>query len=475
MTTHTLRARLLEAQLDLVRRRERSVIVLLTGHAVTHKGRLVNELDHWLENRHTEVHALAPSSEEQERPYWWRFWRRLPDRGRIGIFIHGWYGDALFARAERRLSPGAFRDRLAEIRAFEAELAAEGVVLLKLWMDIERPVQHREMQALQADPARAWQLGASDWQRHQQHGVIDALGCEVREATAAEHAPWRRLAFRDPAAQLEQLAGLLLETLTAAPTPPRALAQAPVDEALEAPSIHHAEPRVSAPLKKPSYAAALAEAQGRLARNARELARRRIPVVLAFEGLDAAGKGGGIHRLTAALDARQYRVHRIAAPSDEERALPWAWRFWRRLPADGRIALFDRSWYGRVLVERVEGLAPEAAWRRAYAEIREFERQLLAHGAVLGKLFLSISQEEQLRRFEARAAAPHKRHKLTEEDWRNRARWEDYREAIDEMFARTQAPGAEWALIACDDKCRARLALFEQINRRLEARLAAPC
>ncbi|WP_280554657.1 polyphosphate kinase [Halomonas sp. 25-S5] len=474
MKTDTLRARLLEAQLDLAHRRERAVMLLLTGHAVTHKGRLVNELNHWLENRHTEVHALGPSSEERERPYWWRFWRRIPDRGRIGIFIHGWYGDALFDRTERRLSPGAFRDRLAEIRAFEAELAAEGVVLLKLWMDIGRREQRRHLQALQQDPVRAWQLNTTDWQRHLQHAVIGALGREMRDATASDHAPWRRLAFRDPAPQLQRVGALLHGALVAPPVAPSGVPEVATGDAPPAPSIRRAEPRGEAPMKKANYAERLAEAQGRLAINAREAARRRIPVVLAFEGLDAAGKGGGIHRVTAALDARQYRVHRIAAPSDEELALPWAWRFWRRLPADGRIAIFDRSWYGRVLVERVEGLAPEAAWQRAYAEIREFERQLLAHGAVLGKLFLAISQEEQLRRFEARAATPHKRHKLTAEDWRNREHWEDYERAIDEMFARTQAPGAEWALIACDDKRRARLAVFKEVNRRLEMRLASP-
>ncbi|MBB3185823.1 polyphosphate:AMP phosphotransferase [Halomonas fontilapidosi] len=474
MQTRILRARLLEAQLDLAHRREQSVIVLLTGHAATHKGRLVNELNHWLENRHTEVHALGPSSEEQERPYWWRFWRRIPDRGRIGIFIHGWYGDGLFARAERRLSPGAFRDRLAEIRAFEAELAAEGVVLLKLWMDIDRSDQRHHLQALQADPVRAWQLTTADWQRHLQHAAIEALGREMRNVTAVDHAPWRRLDFRDPPEQLQRVGALLHETLVAPPEPPSEVPEVMAGEMPAAPSIRRADPRTKTSLKKSSYAARLVEEQGRLAINAREAARRRLPVVLAFEGLDAAGKGGSIHRLTAALDARQYRVHRIAAPSDEELALPWAWRFWRRLPADGRIAIFDRSWYGRVLVERVEGLAPEAAWRRAYAEIREFERQLLAHGTVLGKLFLAISQEEQLRRFKARAATPHKRHKLTDEDWRNRERWDDYRQAIDEMFARTQAPGAEWELIACDDKRRARLRVLESVNERLEARLASP-
>jgi len=482
MKTDTLRARLLEAQLDLAHRRERAVILLLTGHAVTYKGQLVNELNHWLENRHTEVHALGPSSEERERPYWWRFWRRVPDRGRIGIFIHGWYGDALFARAERRLSPGAFRDRLAEIRAFEAELAAEGVVLLKLWMDIGRREQRRHLQALQADPIRAWQLSTTDWQRHLQHAAIGALGREMRNVTAADHAPWHRLAFRDSAIQLQRVGALLHEALVAPPARPTEVPEsAPASfservpgEAPAPPSIRRADPRIKTSLKKSRYSARLAKEQGRLAINAREAARRRIPVVLAFEGLDAAGKGGSIHRLTASLDARQYRVHRIAAPSDEELALPWAWRFWRRLPADGRFAIFDRSWYGRVLVERIEGLAPEAAWRRAYAEIREFERQLLAHGTVLGKLFLAISQEEQLRRFKARAATPHKRHKLTDEDWRNRERWDDYRQAIDEMFARTQAPGAEWALIACDDKRRARLRVLESVNERLEARLASP-
>ena len=471
MSRDLLRARLLKAQLDLAHGRSRAVILLVTGHAATRKGQLVNELNHWLENRHTEVHALAPSSEERERPYWWRFWRRVPARGRIGIFIHGWYGDALFARAERRLSAGAFQDRLGEIRAFEAELAAEGVTLSKLWMDIDPSEQRRHLEALQADPLLAWQVSDVDWQRHRQHPVISALGDEVRSATSSAHAPWQRLAFGDPPAQRRQLGALLHETLAAPPAVPALKPETPTELA---PSIRLAEPRVAAALTKARYADDLAAAQRRLAILAREVGRRRIPVVLVFEGLDAAGKGGAIHRLTAALDARQYRVHRIAAPSEEERAMPWAWRFWRRLPADGRIALFDRSWYGRVLVERVEGLAPASAWQRGYGEIREFERQLLSHGSVLCKLFLTVSHDEQLRRFKARAATPHKRHKLTDEDWRNRARWDDYQVAIDEMFARTQAPGAEWSLIACNDKRRARLAVLEAINDRLERRLAAP-
>ncbi|SDN67308.1 polyphosphate:AMP phosphotransferase [Halomonas shengliensis] len=471
MKRDTLRYRLLEAQLELARRQERAVVLLLTGHAATHKGQLVNALNRWLENRHTEVHALAPSSEEQSRPYWWRYWRRVPERGRIGIFIHGWHGDALFARAERRLAAGAFEDRLSQIRQFEAELAAEGVVLLKLWMEIGRHAQRDRLQALAADPATAWQVGPVEWQRHVQHAAIQSLGRRLREATEAPHAPWQRLALREPDAQLPRVAeGLLAAIGEPRPAPPPPAEVAPL---AAVPRLHQAAPREVEPLAKPRYRERLAAAQARLAINAREAARRRLPVVIVFEGLDAAGKGGSIHRLTAALDARQYRVHRIAAPSDEEALRPWAWRFWRRLPADGRLAIFDRSWYGRVLVERVEGLASEAAWRRAYGEIRHFEERLLAHGGVLIKLFLAISRDEQLRRFEDRAATPHKRHKLTAEDWRNREHWDDYHQAIDAMFAATHRPGAEWTLVAGDDKRRARLAVLEVVNERLEARLAA--
>ncbi|QTF91850.1 polyphosphate kinase [Halomonas sp. BM-2019] len=473
MKEEALRYRLLDAQLSLAREKERAVILLLSGHAVTHKGVVVNRLNHWLENRHTEVHALGPSSEEQSRPYWWRYWRRVPDRGRLGIFIHGWYGDALFARAERRLSPGAFQDRLAEIRAFEAELAAEGVVVLKLWTDIGRREQRRHLEELQLDPARAWQVGPNEWQRHTQHAVIEAIGRTLRDDTEAPHAPWRRLPFRAPGEQLTRVARSLLSVMECPPEPPATTLSTLSEEAPGIPSLRRVSAAVHEPIDKAAYRERLAHGQARLANNARELARRRIPVVIAFEGHDAAGKGGGIHRVTAALDARQYRVYRIGAPSDEELALPWGWRFWRRLPADGRIALFDRSWYGRVLVERVEGLASEAQWQRAYGEIRHFEQQLLKHGGVMIKLFLAIDKEEQLKRFEARAATPHKRHKLTDDDWRNRERWDDYQRAIDEMFARTHAPGAEWSLIACDDKRRARLAVLEGVNERLEARLAS--
>lgn len=475
MKTETLRYQLLAAQLEMAKREDRAVVLMLSGQAASYMHPMLNLLNHWLENRRTEVHALEHSSEDAKRPALWRYWRRIPARGTTGIFVHGWYGDALFARAERRIGAGAFADRLAMIRDFEAELAAENVALVKVWLDIDRKTQGKRLAAMLEDPTRAWQLDPSDWQRHLQHPLIEALGKPLRETTQADWAPWHCISGDDPERLIHQVAERLLDTATQPPVDPEApwaschLAPA----AKEAPSVSEPHPDHQSAERpdKADYHRRLVEQQARLSRNSREAARRGIPVVLVFEGHDAAGKGGSIHRVTSALDARRYRVHSIAAPSDEERVHPWAWRFWRRLPADGRFALFDRSWYGRVLVERVEGFATPAQWRRAYGEIRHFEQRLLEHGTVLGKFFLSISKDEQLRRFEARANTPRKQHKLTEEDWRNRARWDDYQGAIDEMFAQTHRPHAPWSLIACDDKRQARLEVIERVNALLERRL----
>ncbi|MYL24831.1 polyphosphate:AMP phosphotransferase [Halomonas alkaliantarctica] len=474
MTNQEEKARryaLLKAQLSMARQQDKAVLLVLAGHAATYKSLLVNQLNHWLENRQTEVHALAPSEEDRLRPYWWRYWRRVPARGRVGVFVHGWYGDALFARAEHRIQAGAFEDRLNEINAFEATLAHDNVVVIKIWLDIDAEQQAKRLHAMQADPAQAWQINEHHWQRHAQHEVIDRHAGHLREATHAPHAPWHCIVSESPDQQLREITELLQDALTHPPTLP------------DQPALNHTQ--ANAPTLKQSksddakppkseYLEALAAAQARLAYHHRRCLERGIPVVLAFEGHDAAGKGGSIHRVTSALDARFYRVHSIAAPSDEERLQPWLWRFWRRLPQDGRVTIFDRTWYGRVLVERVEGFAEEQDWLRAYREINHFEAHLLAHGAVVGKFFLAISKEEQLKRFNARAKTPHKQHKLTDEDWRNRKRWSAYQSAIDDMLAHTHTPGAPWHVVNTDHKRCARLAVLDHVNHLLESRLESP-
>ncbi|MGY4879658.1 hypothetical protein ACLUEY_17445 [Vreelandella aquamarina] len=480
---------LLKAQLDMAQRQDKAVMLVVAGHAATHKSVLVNQLNHWLENRQTEVHALAPSEEDRLRPYWWRYWRRVPARGRVGVFVHGWYGDVLFARVEQRIQAGAFADRLEQINEFEATLAHENVVVVKIWLDIDETRQAERLHNLQADPARAWQINESHWQRHAQYAAIQHYAKCLREATHASFAPWHCIASESPEQQLDEVTALLQAALTQPPlmpSPPSSLLPHGLPEQPGSPRRELASPTCpggecddlessdDGRIPKKVYRERLDDLQAQLAYNHRRCLQRGIPVVLAFEGHDAAGKGGSIHRVTTALDARYYRVYSVAAPSDEERLEPWLWRFWRRLPRDGRVAIFDRTWYGRVLVERVEGLARENAWYRAYTEIRHFESQLLAHGAVVGKFFLAISKEEQLKRFKARANTPHKQHKLTDEDWRNRKRWDDYQQALDDMLTYTHCHGAPWHLVQTDDKRLARLTVLKQLNQLLESRLERP-
>ena len=224
-------------------------------------------------------------------------------------------------------------------------------------------------------------------------------------------------------------------------------------------------------LERDDYREKLRREQRRLSRLSVKAREAGLSSVLAFEGWDAGGKGGIIRRLTQAMAARDYAVHPTAAPTEEERAHHYLWRFWRELPGAGRMAIFDRSWYGRVLVERVEGFASAAQWRRAYSEIADFEDQLLESGVVLLKFWLHIDPDEQLRRFQAREETPYKKHKITRDDFRNRERWGDYLAAVDEMVERTHTRQAPWILVPANDKRWARIEVLRAVCRALEGAL----
>jgi AMP-polyphosphate phosphotransferase len=196
-----------------------------------------------------------------------------------------------------------------------------------------------------------------------------------------------------------------------------------------------------------------------------------MSVIMVVEGNDAAGKGGCIRRVTGALDARMYQVIPIAAPSEEERAQPYLWRFWRHLPRKGRVTIFDRSWYGRVLVERVEGYCSEADWMRAYSEINDFEAQMVRHHLLVIKFWLTITKDEQLQRFEAREKTGFKRFKITEEDWRNREKWEEYEMAVCDMVDRTSTKLAPWTLVEANNKYFARIKVLKTLCEQIEAKL----
>ena len=229
-------------------------------------------------------------------------------------------------------------------------------------------------------------------------------------------------------------------------------------------------------LERDDYRAELNRLQQEINELAWQAYKHKRTTVVVFEGVDAGGKGGAIRRIPSAIDARLYRSISVAAPTDEEKAHHYLWRFWRHIPRAGYLCFYDRSWYGRVLVERVEGFAKDAEWQRAYAEINQFEEQLVESGVILLKFWLQVSQEEQLRRFEERESVPYKRYKITDEDWRNREKWPQYKVAINEMVARTSTESATWTLVEGDDKQFARVKVLRTLCDGLKAGLKRePC
>ncbi len=472
-----LRAQLLDAQFDLLDGKQFAVVVLVNGIDGAGKGETVNLLNEWMDPRHIETWAFdAPTTEEAERPFMWRFWRALPPRGRIGILFGNWYTDPIRERVNKVNKRAELDQRLDEINRFESMLVREGVLLLKFWFHLSRDGQKKRLKALEKDPRTRWRVTDQDWHYFDQYDRYREVAEHVLRRTSSGEAPWIIVDGTDKHFRALLTGRTLLEAMRkrldlagrnwqprvmAPPLPPQ-----PPDgrNLLDGLALRQ-------PLEKKDYAEALEHWQGRLALLSRSDAFRDRSLVLVFEGADAAGKGGAIRRVTAAMDARRYRIIPIAAPTEEERAQPYLWRFWRHLPRQGRVAIFDRSWYGRVLVERVEGYCSEADWMRAYAEINDFEDQLAAAGTVVVKFWLAISRDEQLARFNEREAQPHKRFKITAEDWRNRERWDDYASAVCDMVDRTSTETSPWTLVEADNKYFARIKVLRTICERLEAAL----
>ncbi len=464
----TLREQLLEAQHDLVTRRPFSVVIVVSGLEGSGRSDTVNLLSTWLDSRHFHVHALGkPTSEEADRPSMWSVWRRLPPKGEIGVFYRGW-GSAEVA-FDQRVSEAERTRRLDEIVRFERMLAAEGVLVLNFSFNLSRKQQKKRLRALERDRRTAWRVTKTVWRELERYDESLERKQQVLRLLSAPETPWFSIESDDPDECALGVGRRLLAALTA-----RLAVREPTTPATATPR----EPqRPPAPLPRldltraispAEYQKRLATAQERLVLLVLEKAFRKRSLVIVFEGSDAAGKGGAIRRVTRALDARQYTTVAIAAPTDEERAQPYLWRFWRHVPGHGRISIFDRSWYGRVLVERVEGFCRESDWRRAYGEINEFEAELASSGAVIVKLWLAISKDEQLARFREREGTGWKRYKITPEDWRNRERWEDYEAALTEMVDRTSTPRAPWTLVEANDKRHARVKVLETIVARLE-------
>lgn len=468
-----LKHALLQAQRDLAKR-DYPVIIVLGGLPGAGKSELVHQLNEWLDPRFVTTSAQwKHSDEEEDRPYFWRFWRHMPPRGRITIFLGSWYTQLLYDGAAGTLESQQHQRRLAQIRQFEHMLRDDGVLLVKLWLHVDRAAQERR---LTVDGRRLRHLPASARAWGEDYAAAQRAATVVLRGSDTVEAGWRKVDSDDPRERKLIAGEILLQMMnahvaTGAPAIHETGPERSTGVGHPAPSQALAALPMNPQLGKREYRALLQGQQQRLqnlAWTAHDAGRSLIAV---FEGWDAAGKGSAIRRVTAPVDPRLYRVIQSSAPSDEERAHHYLWRYWRNLERRGRIMLFDRSWYGRVLVERVEGFAPVHAWQRAYAEINDFESQLEEHGGIIVKFWLHISPEEQLKRFQEREHTPHKQHKITADDWRNRGRWSDYEHAVLEMLRLTSTATAPWTVVAANDKRYARVHILQTLCDALEAAL----
>jgi polyphosphate:AMP phosphotransferase len=474
-----LRTALLKAQYARLQKAQRSLLIVIAGIDGAGKGAAVNLINEWMDARHIRTMAFgAPTPEELRYPPLWRYWQQLPAKGRTGIVFGSWYQPLLKEAAKRKPDQGKIQNLAQAIQEFESMLAQDGVQIVKLWYHLSRNAQKERTDKLLGSPDTAWQVRPGELKVRKKFNRLRGAGELAITLTQADHAPWQIIPSADPDVRAVATGQAVLAALRQRPASrSEPSPQKKMTSAAEAAAVNKKTPRrlenldYTARLDGKEYDEQLAAWQSRLAGLVRHDKFKTRSLILAFEGQDAAGKGGAIRRVTHALDARQYHIHPISAPSDAELAHPYLWRFWRSLPLPGRVSVFDRSWYGRVLVERVEKLIAPQDWQRAYSEINQFEAQLSNNGAIIVKFWLAVTADEQLRRFHEREESPFKNFKITPDDWRNRKKWHSYVQAADEMLARTDTPQAPWHVLSANDKQHARVAVLRHIVETLEKAL----
>ena len=461
-----LHLRLLAAQRRLETKRYGAVIVI-GGNDRLAASALANQLTEWLDARTVRICAPDETSLElARRPFLWPYWQQMPAQGRITIVVGDWLTRTAVAAAQGELKGEGLKTRLRAVRQFEELLAAAGTSVVKVWIDSPEKALRKRLKEADDSDAEGWVVTEADLLLAKSSAHKITRTC--RSLGSGKNLPWKVIAGgetkhrdlhagqviaaqlglasrRRPAVAAKKPSGRprgLLESITAHPT-----------------------------LDKKTYSQQVAKLQARLGRLTRLAAQKGVATVVVLEGPDAAGKGGAIRRLCGLMDAAHYQVYPTPAPTPEEKAHHYLWRFWNKTPAPGHVAIFDRSWYGRVMVERVEGFAQEQEWARAYAELNDFEARLAETGMIILKLWINISKEEQLRRFHAREDSPHKRHKMTAEDYRNRRKWEANTRAAEDMIARTDTPHAPWIVVSGNEKRHARVAVLKAVSRALSDRL----
>lgn len=453
------------------------VMIVFEGFGASGKGVQIGKLIQSLDPRGFCVYTTkAETQEEQMHPFLWRFWTKTPEKGRIAIFDGSWYRKVLIDRFEKKTKEKEVTEVNESICSFERQLCDDGCVLIKLLLDIDKTEQKKRFKKLLKAKETSWRVSKGDLKRNKRYDDYRQMMDEMLLATNTKKAPWAIIEATDRRYAAVKVYQIVIDRLAEevekrkSPHKTEEVSDEVIEERLSQKSIL-SEVDLSHFLTKEEYKKRLKKCQKKIQILHGELYRRRIPVILCFEGWDAAGKGGVIKRLTEKMDPRGYVVNPTAAPNDTEKAHHYLWRFWKAMPKAGHIAIFDRTWYGRVMVERVEGFCSIVEWKRAYKEINDMEKNLVKEGSIVLKFWLQIDKDEQERRFKARQENPLKQWKITEEDWRNRQKWDQYEKAIDEMLLKTSTNYAPWVIVEANNKYYARIKVMEMVIKAIEENL----
>lgn len=475
MSKEDYEAQLLELRTELIRTQykfkeyKRPMLLVLTGLDGAGKGEMTNSLSDVMDSRLLDVNTFWEDSGSQaDRPYYWRFWEGMPMGGNLGIYFNGWYERPIRKRIEEEDSEEDFIKKLETAAKFEKMLALDGTVIVKIWAHISKKEQKKRHEKLKDQFDQTEDVTErANWYYSKYDKIVNAAETAYRK-THTEFAPWEVIDCTDKRYREIRFLQIILEAMKKALE-----GRMPKSNTVNAEGITFPDVLGSTDLTPvaENYKAELSQLITDIKPLAWEAYEKKLSSMLVFEGWDAAGKGGCIRRLLRAVDLRLSKVISIAAPTQEELSRHYLWRFWRKVPYAGHITIFDRSWYGRVLVERIEGYANQGEWFRAYDEINDFEAHLSERGVMLMKFFLHISAEEQLNRFQQREEIPWKQHKITEEDYRNRDRTPEYTDAYNEMFFKTNTKEAPWYVISANDKKFARLEVLKAVKNSLTEKL----
>jgi polyphosphate:AMP phosphotransferase len=441
-------------------------IIVIEGWNASGITMAINELIQFLDPRGFSLFSIgSPTDEERARPLLWRYWIQTPAKGRIAIFARSWYSRSLAEQVSGIEWKKAIKRSISTINNFERQLSDDGTIILKFFLYISKEERRKQLNARENDPLTSRMITKGEWDFHNQYDSYLPIIEQFIEETDHPYAPWTVVEATDKNHATLRVYSTVIKALEKRISSLDSREKNHKKNDIIKPKKNDVKRRseAQASYTKTEYEKKLLEYQGRIRNIHYLLYKRKVPLVIVFEGWDAAGKGGNIMRLVRHMNPRGYDVIPIGRPDTTELGHHYLWRFYTRFPKAGDVTIFDRSWYGRVLVERVEGLCEEYEWKRAYNEINEMEEAYVGSGGGLIKFWLEISKDEQLRRFEHRQADPLKQWKINDEDWRNREKWDQYEAAVDEMLARTSTPAAPWTVVESDDKWFARLKTLKTV------------